>query len=84
MKAAFDNVDILWTELRKKGIKEMLIRRLERIYEQTEEVIRTNQGYTERTKKGVQQGCMMNPLLFNLCGGYRGKKKQRDKKRIKR
>jgi len=49
MKAAFDNMnrDILWTELRRKGIKKMLIRRLERIYKlkQTEEVIRTNQRY---------------------------------------
>lgn len=70
MKAAFDNVErsILWRELRKKGIKEKLIRRLEKIYERTEMVVRTNQSYTEsfRTRKGVRQGYVVSPLLFNL------------------
>jgi len=47
--------DVLWRELRRRGIQEMLIGRLERIYEQTEVVIRTNQGYTEslKTKNNV-------------------------------
>lgn len=70
MKAAFDNVErsILWRELRKKGIKEKLIRRLEKIYERTEMVVRTNQSYTEsfRTRRGVRQGYIVSPLLFNL------------------
>jgi len=56
LKTAFDNVkrDILWRELRRREIKEMSIRRLERIYEQKlEEVIRTSQRYREnfRMKK---------------------------------
>jgi len=40
----------------------------EDIYEQTEEVIRTSQDYTEefRIKEGVRQGCVMSLLLFNL------------------
>jgi len=40
LKTAFDNVkrDILWRELRRREIKEMLIRRLKRIYEQKLEV----------------------------------------------
>lgn len=70
MKATFDNVErsILWRELRKKGIKEKLIRRLEKIYERTEMVVRTNQSYMEsfRTRKGVRQGYVVSPLLFNL------------------
>ncbi|XP_024870720.1 golgin subfamily A member 6-like protein 22 [Temnothorax curvispinosus] len=70
LKAAFDNVDreILWKILREKGIKEQLIRRLEIIYEETEVVVRTSHGYTEefQTSKGVTQGSVMSPLLFNL------------------
>jgi len=66
LKAAFDNVarDILWRELRRKGIKEMLIRKLESIYAQTKVVIRTSQRFTKsfKTKKSVHQGC----VLFNL------------------
>jgi len=39
--------DILWREFRRREIKKMLIRRLERIYEQKlEVVIRMNQRYT--------------------------------------
>ncbi|XP_024875876.1 uncharacterized protein LOC112457185, partial [Temnothorax curvispinosus] len=70
LKAAFDNVDkeILWRILQGKGIKEQLIRRLEKIYDETEVVVRTSHGYTEefQTSKGVRQGCVMSLLLFNL------------------
>lgn len=59
MKAAFDNVErsTLWRELRRKEIKRDLIKKIEKIYERTETVIRTNQGYTDsfRTRKGVKQ-----------------------------
>lgn len=70
LKAAFDNVDrdILWKELKRKGIEERLVRRIEMVYEDTEVVIRSRQGFTRsfRTRKGVRQGCVMSPLLFNL------------------
>ncbi|XP_071580229.1 uncharacterized protein [Temnothorax nylanderi] len=70
LKAAFDNVDreILWRILRDKGTNEQLLRRLEMIYEETEVVVRTSQGYTKKfqTSKGVRQGCVISPLLFNL------------------
>lgn len=41
---------------------------MEKIYERTEMVVRTNQNYTDsfKTRKGVRQGCVLSPLLFNL------------------
>jgi len=70
LKAAFDNVDrdLLWETLRKMRIRKGLIRRLERIYERTEVMVRTVEGLTEKfeTRKGVRQGCVLSPLLFNV------------------
>jgi len=58
----------LWEELRREEVEKNLIRRMKEIYRQIEVVIRTSLGYTEgfRTRKGVRQGCVMSPLLFNL------------------
>jgi len=70
MRAAFDNMDreILWEDMKKKGMNRQLIGRIEKIYEETEVVIRTRKGYTEefKTRKGVRQGCVMSPILFNV------------------
>lgn len=70
LKAAFDNVDrnTLWKILREGGIKGGLIKKVEEMYEGTEVIVRTKRGYTERfwTKKGVKQGCVISPLLFNM------------------
>lgn len=70
LKAAFDNVNRrkLWEILREKGIGRGLIRRLETIYESTEIAVRTKEGLPSRfkVKKGVRQGCVLSPLLFNL------------------
>jgi len=70
LRAAFDNVDrdLLWKILRKMKIKEGLIKRIEKIYERTEVQIRTGGIIPERfeTRKGVRQGCVLSPLLFNV------------------
>jgi len=60
----------LWKELRRKRVKEDLVKRVEKIYEDTVVMIRTRQELTTtrsfRTTKGVHQGCVMSPLLFNM------------------
>jgi len=45
-----------------------LIGRIEKIYEDTEVVVRTREGYIEefKTRKGVRQGCVMSLILFNV------------------
>jgi len=50
--------------LREKGIRESLVRRIEKIYKRTEVTVKTKLGNTESfvTKRDVRQG----PLLFNL------------------
>ena len=70
LKAAFDNVDrdILWEILKKKDVDTKLIQRIERIYENTEVMVRAKDGVTRSflVNKGVRQGCVMSPTLFNL------------------
>jgi len=48
LKAAFDKVNRsrLWKELRRKEVKEDLVRRVEKIYEETEVTVRTGQRLT--------------------------------------
>ncbi|XP_011171243.2 uncharacterized protein LOC105203974 [Solenopsis invicta] len=78
LKAAFDKVDreTMWSIIRRKGIKEQLVRRIAKMYEGTEVMVRTEQGYTESfiTGKGLRQGCVMSPFLFNLYIAELGEK----------
>jgi len=66
LKTAFDNVDreLSWKEMRSKGINKQLLGRIEKIYEDTEVMVRTRQGYTERfkTRKGARLCYESNPL----------------------
>jgi hypothetical protein len=59
LKAAFDNVerDLLWEYLRKKGINEHLVTKIEEIYEET-------MSECFKTYKGVRQGCPLSSSLF--------------------
>ncbi|KAH0821274.1 hypothetical protein GEV33_001517 [Tenebrio molitor] len=68
LKAAFDNVerDLLWEYLRKKGINEHLVTKIEEIYEETISRVRVGGRVSEcfKTYKGVRQGCPLSPSLF--------------------
>lgn len=70
LKAAFDNVDReqLWSILMDNGVNMDVIRRLEKVYEETVVAVRTKEGLTDefRTHKGIRQGCVMSPFLFDL------------------
>lgn len=67
---AFDCVDheIMWKTLRKMGIPEHLIELVHKLYDKQEATVRTEYGDTEffSIGKGVRQGCILSPSLFNL------------------
>ena len=64
---AFNLVDHskLWQVLKEMGVPDHLLRNL---YVGQESTVRTGYGTTDRFKtgKGVRQGCIMSPCLFNL------------------
>ena len=67
---AFDCVDHsrLWNILKEMGIPDHLIYPLRNLYAGQEANVRTGHGTTDwfQTGKGVRQGCMLSPCLFNL------------------
>ena len=71
---AFDCVDhnTLWKILQEVGIPEHLICLLRNLYAGQEATVRTGHGTTDWFKigKGVRQGCILSPCLFNLYAEY--------------
>ena len=69
-KKAFDCVDHerLWVILRVMGVPVHLIVLLKRLYTNQGATVRTEFGETENIDigKGVRQGCILSPLLFNI------------------
>ena len=67
---AFDCTDYshLWHVMDNFGFPRHIIRLIKQLYLQQESCIRTNSGTTEKFKngKGVRQGCILSPHLFNL------------------
>ena len=67
---AFDFVDHnqLWTILKEMGIPDHLTRLLRNLYAGQEAAVRTGYGTTDwfQIGKGVRQGCILSPCLFNL------------------
>ena len=67
---AFDCVDHkkLWKILKKKGIPDHLSCLLRNLYASQEATVRTGHGTTDwfQIGKGVRQGCILSPCLFNL------------------
>ena len=71
---AFDYVDHnkLWKILKEMGIPEHLSCLLRNLYAGQEATVRTGHGKTDwfQMVKGVRQGCILPPCLFNLYAEY--------------
>ena len=67
---AFDCVDHnkLWKILKEMGVPAHLICLLRNLYAGQEATVRTGHGTTDwfQIRKGVCQGCILSPCLFNL------------------
>ena len=70
----FDCVDHikLWKILEERGIPDHLICLLRNLYAGQEATVRTGHGKTDwfQIGKGVRQGCILSPHLFNLYAEY--------------
>ena len=62
----------LWKILKEMGIPDHLTCLLRNLYAGQEVTVRTGHGTTDwfQVGKGVRQGCILSPCLFNLCGEY--------------
>ena len=71
---AFDCVDHnkLWKILQEMGIPDHLTCLLRNLYAGQEATVRTGHGTTDwfRIGRGVRQGCILSPCLFNLYAEY--------------
>ena len=71
---AFDCVDHnkLWKILKEMGIPDHLTCLLRNLYADREATVRTGHGTTDwfQIGKGVRQGCILSPCLFNLYAEY--------------
>ena len=64
--------DLLWKILKEMGIPDHLICLLRNLYEGQEATVRTGYGTTDwfQIGKGVRQGCILSPCLFNFYAEY--------------
>ena len=71
---AFDCVDHnkLWKILKEMGIPDHLTCLLRNLYVGQEATVRSGHGTTDwfQIRKGVHQGCILSPCLFNLYAEY--------------
>ena len=71
---AFDSVEHhkLWKILKEMGISDHFICLLRNLYAGQEATVRTRHGKTDwfQIRKGVLQGCMLSPCLFNFYAEY--------------
>ena len=71
---AFDYMDHkkLWKILKEMGIPDHLIGLLRNLYAGQEATVRTGNGTTDQFQlgKGVCQGCILSPCLFNFYAEY--------------
>ena len=62
----------LWKILKEMGIPDYLTCLLRNLYADQEATVRTRHGTTDwfQIRKGVHQGCILSPCLFNLYAEY--------------
>ena len=62
----------LWKVLKQLGIPDHLACLLRNLYTGQEAIVRTGQGTIDwfQIRKGVRQGCILSPCLFNLYAEY--------------
>ena len=62
----------LWTFLKEMGIADHLTCLLRNLYAGQETTVRTGHGVTDwfQIRKGLHQGCVLSPCLFNLYAEY--------------
>ena len=65
-------IRILWKILKEMGIPDHLTCLLRNLYAGQEATVRTGHGTTDwfQIGKGVSQGCILSPCLFNLYAEY--------------
>ena len=65
-------ITIMWKILKEMGIPDHLTRLLRYLYAGQEATVRTGHGTTDwfQIGKGVCQGCILSPCLFNLYAEY--------------
>ena len=65
-------ITINWKILKQMGIPDHLTCLLRRLYAGQEATVRNGHGTTDwfQIGKGVQQGCILSPSLFNLYAEY--------------
>ena len=62
----------LWKIIQEMGIPDHLTCLLRNLYAGQEAIVRTGHGTTDwfQIGKGVHQGCILSPCLFNFCAEY--------------
>ena len=65
-------ITINWKILKEMGLPDHLTCLLRNIYARQEATVRTGHGTTDcfQRGKGICQGCILSPCLFNLCTEY--------------